>query len=208
MKDIIIIGAGHLGVDVYDLIKTINKVQPVWHIKGFLNDFPVNLEQYQIEEKVIGTIKDWKPSKGEYFVLAIGSPVEKEKIATLFQSKGAKFVTLISPHALVSKTAQIGEGSIILSTSKIGLCVRIGRFVCIGDTTMSHQSSIGDYSNTASYVNIYQDIKVGKRVQIWSHAIILNTVEDDAVVGVGSVVLNKVKKGTRVFGSPATKIDL
>jgi len=208
MKDIIIVGAGHLGLDVYDLIKSINKVEPLWHIKGFLNDFPIDVEKYQIEEKVIGTIKDWMPSTGEHFALAIGSPIEKEKIVTLLQSKGAKFETLISPYALVSKTAQIGEGSIILPTSKIGRCARIGRFVCIGDTTMSHQSSIGDYSNTASYVNIYQDIKVGKRVQIWSHAVILNNVEDDAIIGAGSIVINKVKKGNKVFGNPAKKIDL
>ncbi len=208
MKDIIIVGAGHLGLDVYDLIKSINKVEPLWHIKGFLNDCPVNLEQFQIKEKVIGTIKDWIPSKEEHFAIAIGSPIGREKVVNSLKAKGVIFETLISPHSFVHKTAEIGEGSIISSTSKIAPCAKIGEFVTIGDSTIGQNATIGDYSNTASYVNVYQDIKVGKRVQIWTHAIILNTVEDDAVVGAGSVVLNKVKRGTHVFGSPARKVDL
>jgi serine acetyltransferase len=32
-------------------------------------------------------------------------------------------------------------------------------------------------------------------------------VEDEAVIGMGSVVLNKVKKGTTVFGMPAKRIS-
>ena len=78
----------------------------------------------------------------------------------------------------------------------------------IGDTTIAANSTIGDFSNTASYVNIYQDLQIGKRVQIWSHAVILNNIEDDAVVGAGSVVVSKIKKGTRVFGNPAKRLVL
>lgn len=208
MKDIIIVGAGHLGVDVHSLIDEINAVKPTWRIKGFLNDFPVDLQKYKFKEKVIGTIKDWIPSADEHFALAIGSPSGKESVVNALRNKGVKFETLISPHAIVRESAEIGEGSIIFTTSKIAPCVKIGNFVTIGDTTIAANSSIGDFSNTASYVNIYQDIKVGKRVQIWSHAVVLNTVEDDAVVGAGSVVVAKVKKGTRVFGNPAKKLDL
>ena len=72
---------------------------------------------------------------------------------------------------------------------------------------MASHSSIGDYSNTASYANIYQNVTVGSHVQIWSHAVILKDVEDYAVVGAGSVVVKKVKSGTKVFGCPARKVD-
>lgn len=208
MKDIIIVGAGHLGLDVYSVICEINAVKPTWKIKGFLNDYPVDLEKYQIPEKIIGTIKDWCPSEGEHYALAIGSPEGKEKVVQSLKAKGCKFETLISPYAYVNKTAKIGEGSIIMSTTKIAHCVKIGDFVVIGDTTLAVNSSIGDYSNTASYVNIYQDIRIGKRVQIWSHAVVLNHVDDDAVVGAGSVVVSKVKRGTKVFGNPAKRIEI
>ncbi len=208
MKDIIIVGAGYLGLDVYGLIQEINEKQPTWRVKGFLNDFPVDLRKYQINEKVIGTIKDWIPSVGEHYALAIGSPRGKEMVVNSLKDKGCVFETLVSPNAFVNKTAKIGEGSIILSTSKIAHCVQIGDFVVIGDTTMAAESSIGDFSNTASYVNIYKNIRIGKRVQIWSHSVVLNHVGDDATVGAGSVVISKVKNGIKVFGNPAKKVDI
>ena len=208
MKDIIIVGAGHLGLDIYDLIKEINSVTPTWNIKGFLNDFPVDLKDYCINEKIIGTIKEWVPSENEHFVMAIGSPMGKEKVSKHLKDKGAVFETLISPFARVSDSAVIEEGAVIMGRSNIGQCVKIGKFVVVGDTTISLHSIVGDYSNTASYVNIYRDINIGKRVQIWSHAVILKAVEDDAVVGAGSVVVSKVKAGTKVMGNPAKKISL
>lgn len=207
MKDIIIVGAGHLSLDVYSLILSINSVTPTWRIKGFLNDFPVDLEKYQIQEKVIGTIKDWIPSENEHFVLAIGSPQGKEYVTEMFKGRGVQFETLISPDAFVCKSAKIGEGTVIFRRSVIGHGVKIGRFVSICDSTIALNSSIGDFSNTASYSNIYRDISVGKRVQVWSQAVILNSVEDDATIGAGSIVIRKVKKGTTVFGNPAKKIN-
>ena len=207
MKDIIIVGAGHLGIDVHTLINAINAVKMTWKIKGFLNDYCVDLKKYHIQEKVIGTIKEWVPTEDEHFVVAIGSPSGRKMVVNILKEKGARFETLISPHSFVHETVEIGEGCLIFSTSKLAPCVKIGNFVTIGDSTLGQNVTIGDYSNTASYVNIYQDISVGERVQIWSHAIVLNNIEDDAVVGAGSVVLNKVKKGMHVFGSPAKRID-
>ena len=208
MKDIIIVGAGHLGMDVYYTIKSINKIQPKWRIKGFINDIPVNLEEYKIPEKIIGTIKDYNPSPDERFVVAIGSPSGRENVVTLLKSKGAIFETIISPLARVNETAIVGEGAVILSSSKIAPLVEVGSFAVVGDSTIAFRASLGDYSNTASYANIYQELHVGKRVQIWSHAMILNDVEDDAIVGAGSVVVKKVKAGTKVFGNPAKRVDL
>lgn len=208
MKNIIIIGAGHLGQDVYDLICSINHKCPTWNVKGFLNDFPVDLKSIGINSEVIGTIQGYQPCVDDHFVMAIGSPSGKEKIENIMKSKGCTFETLISPEAFVSDMAQIGEGSLIISTSKVCRCAHIGKFVVIGDSTVAFNASIGDYSNTASYSNVYKNIKVGKSVQIWSGAIILNTVGDGAMVGAGSVVINKVKNGTKVLGNPAKVIDV
>ena len=207
MKDIVIIGAGHLGLDAYDLIAQINKVTPTWNVVGFLNDVPSQISEY-VDRPVIGPIKGWIPREGEYYVLAIGATSAKERIADEFKSKGAQFPVLVSPDARVSRFARLDEGVMVMSSSKIGPGAHVGKFSVVGDTTISMEADLGDYSNTASYANIYKGVKIGKRVQIWSHSVILNSVGDDAVVGAGSVVVSKVNPGTKVFGSPAKKIVL
>lgn len=207
MKDLVIVGAGHLGVDVYGLICSINRCSAKWNIKGFINDVQVDLTRFQLSVGIIGTIENWQPSSNEVFAMAIGSPLGKEKVAHKLKARGAAFETLISPNAGVDKTAELGEGVTVFAGSQIAPCAKIGNFACIGNSIIGMDAVIGDYSNTAAWVNVYQDVNVGKRCQLWSHSIILNAVGDDAVVGAGSVVISKVRPGTKVFGNPAKRMD-
>ena len=208
MRDIIIVGAGHLGLDVRWLIDEINDVSPTWNVLGFLNDIPAELARYGVREKVLGPIKGWNTIGDEAYALAIGLPSAKEHIANMLKGKGAEFPALVSPRAHIHSTAILDEGAIVISTSKIGPCVRVGKFAVVGDSTISVDSKLGDYSNTASYVNIYKNIRVGKRVQLWSQSVILRDVGDDAVVGAGSVVVSPVKPNTTVFGAPARIVSV
>lgn len=208
MKDIIIVGAGHLGLDVYYTLRNINEVSPTWNIIGFINDIDIDIKsEYKIDTSIIGTIKDYHPTPNVSLAMAIGSCEGREKVATLLKSRGGIFETIISPLARVNETAIVGEGALILSSSKIGSCVELGDFTVIGDSTISYKSVIGAYTNTASYVNIYKNMNIGHHTQIWSGAIILADVGNHAVVGAGSVVVKKVKDKTKVFGNPAKKIE-
>ena len=189
------------------MIQNINRGGKTWNVKGFLSDVETDLSGEDIDEPILGPIHGWNPCADEEYFLAIGDVVAKETIAEAMKAKGARFATLISRRASVSSSASVGEGTMIIGNCQIGRKVSIGRFCIIGDSTMASHSSIGDYSNTASYANIYQNVTVGSHVQIWSHAVILKDVEDYAVVGAGSVVVKKVKSGTKVFGCPARKVD-
>lgn len=210
MKDLIIVGAGHLGLDIYDLACAINIHNALhqWRIKGFLNDIPVDLSRFQLPMGILGTIEDWVPSENEVFALAIGSPAGKERVADKLKRRGASFETLISPTAGVNRTAVVEEGSIVFGGALIAACARIGKFCSIGHSSIiGYDAQIGDYSNTAAFVNVYQDAIIGRRCQIWSQAVVLKSVGDDAVVGACSCVARKVKSGATVFGVPAVRID-
>ncbi len=203
MKDIIIVGAGGFGREAYYLIKAINAVKPTWNIKGFLNDFPVDLKEKKIDVPVIGTIKDWEPSDNEVFAMGISSPYGKEKVAQILKSKGAVFATLISPCVYVNSTVEIGEGCIVSGWS-IGDCTRLGNFVNIAGSMIGQDRVIGDFSTITGYANVATG-DIGKRVFVSSHAVILRDVGDDAFVAAGSVVMSKIKAGSHVMGCPAKK---
>lgn len=207
MKDIIIVGAGHLGIDVYGLLCSINNSSRKWNIKGFISDIPLDITRFSLPVGIIGSIVNWQPSSNEVFAMAIGSPLGKEQVAEKLKARGAMFETLISPNASVARTALIGEGVVVFAGSQIAPCATIGKFACIGNSIIGMDATIGDYSNTAALVNVYQDVSVGKRCQLWSHSVILNKVGDDAVVGAGSVVISKVRSGTKVFGNPAKRLE-
>ena len=207
MKDLIIAGAGGFGREALAIAKTINKIEQRWNIKGFINDIPDALDGVKCSHQIIGTIVDWEPSENEVFVIGISSPTGKEKVAGILKAKGARFVTLIHPAALVSDEAIIGEGCIISGRSSIGGCAKIGDFVHIAGSMVGQDAVIGDYSTTTGFANI-TDAILGKRVFVGSHAVILNKLKvgDDAFVCAGSIVFTNVKAGTKVFGNPAKRM--
>lgn len=208
MKDLIIAGAGGFGREALALAKTLNEIEPRWNIRGFINDIPDALDGVKCTHKIIGTIKDWQPSENEVFVIGISSPAGKEKVAGILKAKGAKFVTLIHPAALISEDAVFGEGCIIGGRSSVGGGAVIGDFVHIAGSMIGQDAVIGDYSTTTGFANI-TNAKLGKRVFVGSHAVILNKLKvgDDAFVCAGSIVFNNVKAGTKVFGNPAKRMN-
>jgi len=202
MKDLIIVCAGGFGREVYYMAKSIGK----WNIKGFIDDNLHALDGVNIALPIIGTIKDWAPSDNEVFALGVSNPKTKEVIVGIMKAKGAKFETLIAPHSRVIETSTIGEGSII--SGSIGDCVKVGNFVNVMGSMIGQDSEIGDFSTTTGYTNI-ASAKLGKRVFVGSHAVVLNgkKVGDDAFICAGSICFSNVKAGTKVFGNPAKKMD-
>ena len=204
MKDLIIVGAGGFGREAYYTAKTIGN----WNIKGFIDDDVNALSGVQCECKIIGTIKDWKISDNEDYVIGIASPKAKEIVTTMLKEKGANFVTLIHPRAIIYETAEIGEGCVIGGMSNVGDCAKVGNFVHVAGSIIGQDSIVDDFSTTTAFVNI-ASARIGKRVFVGSHAVILNgkKIGDDAFVCAGSIVLSNVKPGTKVMGYPAKKID-
>ena len=81
MKDLIIVGAGGFGREAYYTAKTIG----TWNIKVFIDDDVNALSGVQCECKIIGTIKDWKISDNEDYVIGIASPKAKEIVTTMLK---------------------------------------------------------------------------------------------------------------------------
>ena len=204
MKDLIIVGAGGLGRKVFVCLKKLNAIEKKWNIKGFIDDNLEALDGVKCDLKIIGTIKDWIPNKNEVFVLAISTPKVKEVVVNIMKSKGAIFETIVSPEVLLGDYVEIGEGSVIMTPYNIESGVKIGKFVTILGSTVALDGVIGDYCTTTGFANL-TNAKLGKRVYVGSHAVILEgrTIGDDAYIGAGSIVLDDVEPNAKVFGYPA-----
>lgn len=202
MKDLVIIGVGGFGREAYYLAKEIGN----WNIKGYLGNYGDDPHRYKIDLPLLGVIEEYQPSENEVFALGIADPKKKEKFVTILASKGADFVSLIHPLARINETAIIGEGCVIGGRTTVGDCSVIGNYVHLAGSMIGQDVVIGDYSTTTGFTNV-PTAKIGKRVFLGSHSVILSNVGDDAYVSAGSVVITKVKPGTRVFGNPAKKMD-
>jgi undecaprenyl phosphate N,N'-diacetylbacillosamine 1-phosphate transferase len=208
MKDLIIVGAGGFGRELLQWVKDINSANTTWTIKGFIDDNPDALDGVQCDFAVIGSTKDWQPNNNEVFACAIANPNIKENIVASLKSKGASFVSIIHPKAIIGDHNHIGEGLIAYPNSCITANVVVGDFVTLLCSSIGHDAVIGDYSTISSYCDITGGVNMGKRVFLGSHVTIVpgRKIGDDAYLGAGSVVFTHVKEKTKVMGNPAKKI--
>lgn len=205
MKDLIIVGSGGLGRELLQWIKDINSMNPQWCIKGFINDIPDTLDQYECTHQILGSIIDWTPNENEVFACAIGDPAGKQKVVQRLKTKGGRFINIVHPTAIIGAHNSIGEGLIMFPYARITVNCKIGEFVTIQSAGIGHDVQIGDYSTISSNCIVTGHVRIGKRVFMGSNATIIpkTLVEDDAYIGAGSVVVSTIKAGARVFGNPA-----
>lgn len=207
--NIIILGAGGFGREVYLWSKdTFSKDK--YRIKGFLDDNSKALDGYSLNVDIIGSMVEYIPDEHDRFLIATGSIDAKKNVIDILKKKGAKFINLIHPKAVVADNVKIGSGVIICPNSLIATDVQIGNYVTINcGTQIGHDVIIKDYTSIMSQVEIGGDCKLGGKVFMGSNSTIIpgRKIGDNAVIGTGSIVIRNVKENTTVFGNPAKRIE-
>lgn len=211
MKDLIIVGAGGFGRELLQWCKDFQKIKREWNILGFIDDNLASLDGYECDYKVIGTIEEWSPKANQVFALAIANPKVKEKIASMLESRGAEFISVIHPDARIGDFNKLGKGVVLYPNARITVNVTVGNFVTILDnTSIGHDALIGDFATISAGCGINGHVRVGKGAFFGCNASTIPGIRigDDCHVGIGSIVVNNIKSGMHVFGNPAKRIAL
>ena len=206
MTDLIIVGASGFGRELLYIINELNLIKPTWNVLGFIDDNLNALDNYKIDKKILGTIKDWVPVSYEYYALAIAAPRVKEKIVGRLKEKGARFATILAPTVKIGDRTILGEGVICFGDTGISVDVNVGNFVFFNALCgIGHDVRIGDFCTFGPKVCISGETRIGRCVNVGALASTYPgiKIEDYATVGMNSAAIRKVKTGTTVIGVPA-----
>jgi sugar O-acyltransferase (sialic acid O-acetyltransferase NeuD family) len=210
-RDILVLGSVGNCADIVDIIHDINRAagREVYRCVGLLDDDPTRWGTKVMGVEVLGPLA----SAGEYedchFVSGIGSPAsywKREAITRETAIPRARFETIVHPSASVSRTAQIGRGSVVFPNVTITSGVRIGDHVMIlPNSVISHDVVVGDFTCITGGVCISGGAEIGRSCYLGTNCAIIGDVRvgDLAMVGMGSVVLADVEPGVAVVGNPA-----
>lgn len=139
MQNLIIIGAGGLGREVYDLAIDTG----AYTVRGFVDANPSKSPEVA---PVLGTPDAYDIQPGDVFICAIGKPAVRCKVVRSLRERGANFATLIHPTAIISPTAIVEEGCIVKPYVTIGSKAHIGvHSVLQPHCTIEHDVEIGCY---------------------------------------------------------------
>lgn len=139
-------------------------------------------------------------------ILAIGNNRVREHLDRVLDCQWGK---AIHPTAIVSPTATIGDGTVVMHGAIVQTFAQIGRH-CIINTgaSVDHECKIGDYVHISPHATLCGLVEVGEGSWIGAGATIIQCVKigKHCVIGAGSVVLHDVPDGAKVAGNPAREI--
>lgn len=208
MKNIIIIGAGGFAREVALLIEDINKEKNEWILLGNIEEYTLNIGKDLNGVKVLGTF-DWVSKNYHdelYYVCGVGNPYLKERFSKTAEGYGLIPATLIHPNVIISKYNDIGEGCIICAGCIITVNAKLGKHVIVNlDSTIGHDSIIGDYSTILPGVHISGNVNIGDKCDIGTGAAIIPKVNIGckSIIGAGAVVLKDIPDSCTAVGVPA-----
>lgn len=211
-KKLIILGTGGNAVDILDTINDINAASAtmIWECAGFLDDKPEHWGKTIYGVKVLGplALASAQPAN-HFFVNGIGSVnnfSKKKAILSKANIPDERFATIIHPTASVSRTAQLGRGTVLLQHVTITFSVKIGDHVMIlPNTVVSHDDVIGAYCSIAGGVCIAGQVTIGQSCYLGQNSSIISDIRigDYCLIGMGSTVRHSVEANTVVVGNPA-----
>ena len=201
-KSVVIIGASGHGKVIADII-----VNSDDKVLGFLDDADDVQGKKIIGFPVLGKIADFDNYRDCEFVIAIGNPYIRERIANELP---VKWYTAIHPTAVISSLdVEIGEGTVIMANAVVNPSARIGKH-CIINTgaIVEHDNILEDYVHLSPNVTLAGIVKVGKSTHIGAGSCtkqVLN-IASDCIIGAGSVIVKDITKSGTYVGVPARKI--
>lgn len=145
------------------------------------------------------------PDSGDAFLLAIGIPRARRRVAEALLARDAKFLTLVHPTAVVAPSAAIGAGSILCPYSIASDATRLGRFTLMNyHSSLGHDASTGDFSVLSPYATLGGGAAIADDVFLGLHA----SVGPGKIVGsrsklsANSAALTDAPADSLVFGVP------
>ncbi len=144
------------------------------------------------------------------FIVAVSPPELKERLVKKAMDRGWTPATYIDQTAIVGLNTDIKIGCVVTPYCIVSTNVVLGNFVTLNCRSgVGHESTIGEYSTLLGGNQVNGNVHIGAHALLGSGSIIHpgRTIGNRATIGIGSVVLNNVKDGTVVFGSPAKRIQ-
>jgi len=144
-------------------------------------------------------------------IVAIGDPKMRKKICGFVELKGGKFFTITDPNVILLDPGRItiSEGCVICAGVVITIDVFLGKHCHINlNSTIGHDTQIGDYVTISPGVNISGNVKIGKNCYIGTNACIKERINicDNTIIGMGAVVIKNITEAGTYIGNPARRI--
>jgi sugar O-acyltransferase (sialic acid O-acetyltransferase NeuD family) len=190
-ESIILIGAGGHALSCIDVIEEENKYK-IYGLVGLKDEVGKKISGYDViatQDELMKLSKDYRN-----VFIAIGQIRNPKLRIDLYESVlnyGFKLPSIVSPQSFVSRTAQIGSGTIIMNGVILNSDVRIGNNCIINSKALiEHGTQVADHCHISTGAILNGDCVVESKSFVGSGAIVKHgiTIKTSSFVNMGQIV--------------------
>lgn len=203
MKKLAIFGAGGHGAVVADILESQNLSFMV-----LIDDNPRGKALNGISAMTRGEFLSLSNAKEFGIILAVGDNLVRQNLYHFFSQKGFDLPFVAHSRAMISKSAQIASGSVIMPNAIINARAQIGTGVILNSgSIVEHDCKIGNFSHIAPSATLCGNVQIGDGSHIGAKSVIIEgkTIGEHCLIGAGSVVICDIQAHQKVVGNPAKK---
>ncbi|MBM7604651.1 acetyltransferase EpsM [Metabacillus crassostreae] len=202
--NIVIIGTGGHSKVVKDIILSDKNI----HIAGYLDD---KFEDYWIEDELFyAPISAYQFLMDKFdetkFIIAIGHNQSRKKIVNKMKLEEHHYMTFIHPSAVISPSARIGKGTVVMANTVVNADAVIGNHVIVNTgSIVEHDNRINDFAHVSPNATLAGSVSLGEGAHIGTGANLIPNVKvgDWSTIGAGATVINSIPSNTTAVGIPA-----
>lgn len=181
-------------------------------IVGLVAEAPVGARVMDVA--VIGTDGDLVRLHAdgiEAAFVAVGDNAVRQRLVRHLRALGFTVPAIVHPSAVISPSAAIGDGVVVMPLAFVGAESQIGEAAILNSAAIvEHDGRIASAAHIAPGAVLAGDVVVGERTLVGVGAVVRPGVRigADAVIGAGAAVVADVAAGARVAGTPARRLPL
>ena len=202
--NIVIVGHGGHSKVIEDLILSNINHRIIGYLDDRYSEVQVNHSLFfgpvHSIDKVIASFGDLK------FIIGIGDNHVRKTIVEHIGLSDESYLTLIHPSAVISPSAKIGVGSVIMAKSVINADAQIGKHSIINTgAIVEHDNRIGSYVHICPSATLTGGVEVEDGAQIGAAAVVIPYIRIGrwAAVGAGAAVIRNIPDHLTAAGVPA-----
>lgn len=204
VTEIAVIGAGGHSKVIQDILRS----HASYKVKAILDDKHDELKlQNGIYTGPIASVRSLLQQYGGMkFIVAVGNNEVRKQLTARLGISDDGYISLAHPTAVVSPSATIGSGTVVMPNAVINADAAIGRHTIINTgAIIEHDSVIGDYVHVAPKATLTGTVRAQEGSMIGAGATVIpgRTVGKWAVVGAGATVIGDIPPYRTAVGTPA-----
>ncbi|MFT7822003.1 acetyltransferase [Bacillus siamensis] len=208
MKKVVLIGNGGHGKVVKEIVQARSDMELAGVLDDGFSGFAVRNGLYTGRTKDMHMLLQLVPEA--VFTICIGHNGVRKQLAETLGIEQDDYAALIHPEAIVSETASVGHGTVVMAGAVIQAGADIGAHCIINTGAVAdHDNAIGDYVHLSPRAALAGGVKVGEGAHVGIGASVIPQMDIGpwSVIGAGAAVISRIPDHVTAVGVPARVIS-